>query len=371
MLQKGEAEFYEFEPNALVFKKQWVAAAALSKPSATTIAAPKVFSGVVSQSAIALAVPFTPRQDDLIENMDELREAVKNNEAPFMASLPGRIIREIKIVSSVITKDGFTQRGTAQQIVSGTNKDGTNKYRTVVNKFAIADIYILTEKGVRTKISRIVYGPVDSAKFRPDQSEITTLQSTIKTAPPAVEQAGIPEVAPVPVTQVQIVPRDYFVNYDAFYTQVFYIKDGTLIASPDFSSTLTQEERGTFGNYGGQTAEGIRRLKAMGYPVDSFPHKIFHNEIDGRPAPMQTASSFEEFFGTTISVSTAPAGTSLPAPAVSATTLYEFYTAQGQSLPSVSQRSILYEALGLGQASFYTGTAEQNTKLLAKLQGKF
>ncbi len=371
MLQKGEAEFYEFEPNALVFKKQWVAAATVSKTVGRGVETPRVFTGVVSQSAIASAVPFTPRQDDLIENMDELREAIRNNEAPFMASLPGRIIREIKVVASITTKDGFTQRGTANKIVSGQNKDGTPKYRTVVNKFAVADIYILTERGVRTKVSRIVYGPVDSARFKPDQNEITTLQTAIKSVPVAVETVGTPEAVPVPIPQIQIVPRDYFVNYDAFYTQVFYIQDGTLVASPDFNSLLTNDERVALGNYGASTIEAIIKLKKSGYPVDSYPHKKFHNEIDGKVAPQLNTESFEKFFGTTVSVSTAPAGTSLPAPAISATTLYEFYTAQGQRLPSVSQRSIIYEALGLGQASLYTGTGEQNAKLLSKLQGKF
>ena len=51
------------------------------------------------------------------------------------------------------------------------------------------------------------------------------------------------------------------------------------------------------------------------------------------------------------------------------TTLYEFYTSQALSLPSVSDRAPLYEALGLGNASSYTGTADQNAMLLAELLG--
>ena len=53
-----------------------------------------------------------------------------------------------------------------------------------------------------------------------------------------------------------------------------------------------------------------------------------------------------------------------------ATTLYEFYNAIGQPLPSMQTRAAFYQMLGLGQSSYYVGTAEQNTKLLAKLQGK-
>jgi len=49
-------------------------------------------------------------------------------------------------------------------------------------------------------------------------------------------------------------------------------------------------------------------------------------------------------------------------------TLYEYYTGQGQALPSVQERSKIYEQYGLGSASLYAGTAEQNTALLGKLQ---
>lgn len=49
-------------------------------------------------------------------------------------------------------------------------------------------------------------------------------------------------------------------------------------------------------------------------------------------------------------------------------TLYDYYTAQGQSLPSLSTRSQLYQSAGLGSASNYTGTAAQNTQLLNSLQ---
>lgn len=368
-------------------------ATAPARISVPAIPAVKVFTGVISQSTIAAAVPFIPRQDDLIENMDELRQAAQNNEAPFMAALPGRIIREIKIVSSVTTRDGFTQRGTAQQVISGYRSDGTAKYRTVVNKFAVADIYIMTEKGARTKISRIVYGPVDSTKFKPDQNEILTMETALRSASAAIAPAitqmisapspptpaqsltgGLlpaPATVPPPVTKIEIVPRDYFVNYGEFYTQVFYIQGDVIIASPEFASILPQADRSKYENLGTQTAEAIRQLVALGYPVNTYPHKIFHGEINGKQAEQIRVETFEKFFGTTITITTTPAGTSLPPGALSAGTLYEFYTAQGLPLPSVSQRALIYEKLELGQSGYYTGTAEQNAKLLAKLQGKF
>jgi len=51
-----------------------------------------------------------------------------------------------------------------------------------------------------------------------------------------------------------------------------------------------------------------------------------------------------------------------------ANTLYEFYTELGDELPSRETRSKIYENQGLGSADTYTGTAEQNNALLAKLK---
>lgn len=51
-----------------------------------------------------------------------------------------------------------------------------------------------------------------------------------------------------------------------------------------------------------------------------------------------------------------------------ANTLYDFYTGQGQKLPSIQERSKIYESSGLGSANTYQGTAQQNTALLGALQ---
>lgn len=51
-----------------------------------------------------------------------------------------------------------------------------------------------------------------------------------------------------------------------------------------------------------------------------------------------------------------------------ANTLYEYYTGKGQSLPSVKDRSGIFQSYGLGSASGYAGTAAQNIALLTKLQ---
>ena len=55
-------------------------------------------------------------------------------------------------------------------------------------------------------------------------------------------------------------------------------------------------------------------------------------------------------------------------PGGTATTLYDYYSAQGKALPTVSARSTLFEQLGLGTAGAYKGTAAQNEELLSALQ---
>lgn len=350
------------------------------------------FAGLISQAALAAAVPFVPRQDDLIENADELVAAAKANEASFLASLPGRILREIKVVSSVITKDGLTLRGGQQQIIVGHYKDGTPRYRTITNKFAVADFFLLSERGARTKISRIIYGPVNSGTFKPDATQLSEIDTALRanlaaaapqiaqtiTAPEAAapataitgEQIPAPATYPVPIAHIEITPRDYFVELDAFFQEIFYREGDRLVRSPHFEVLLTSTERQALPNNMAIVNEGIRRLEAAGIPIRSFRHKIFHTEINGRPAPITEAATFEDFFGSRAVIAPMTDATALPASALTATTLFAFYNAQNKPLPSVTQRGLIYEALGLGKTAYYTGTAEQNLKLLAKLQGK-
>jgi internalin A len=55
-------------------------------------------------------------------------------------------------------------------------------------------------------------------------------------------------------------------------------------------------------------------------------------------------------------------------PGENASTLSEYYSAWGKSLPLLSERAKIYQALGLGSAGNYAGTAQQNTQLLDALK---
>lgn len=57
-------------------------------------------------------------------------------------------------------------------------------------------------------------------------------------------------------------------------------------------------------------------------------------------------------------------------PGSNATDLYEYYTAKGQTLPTVAQSANTFASLGLGTKESYTGTASQNEELLQALQLK-
>ena len=51
-----------------------------------------------------------------------------------------------------------------------------------------------------------------------------------------------------------------------------------------------------------------------------------------------------------------------------ATNLKQWYESKGEALPTVTDRSKEFERVGLGSASMYIGSAEQNIELLKELK---
>lgn len=252
----------------------------------------KVFTGIVSQGVVGQGLVFTPRPDDLIESAEELRQAAANNLSAYLVALPGKIVYEVKVVPSIVTREGFRQSGQTQQIKTGTYADGRPKYKTVTNKFAQLVVYALTDKGTRTKLTTIVLGPTDSAKLTVAVNDLRELEQAL----------------PGLVTTTDI-------------------NDITGIATSNPITVSTPPAAG------------------------------------GTPTPAPGAAVSGQ------SPTSLPAGvSSANVPGLSAATLTEWYQAQGQALPSVSTRSQIYAQLGLGQAGYYSGTTEQNTKLLAALK---
>lgn len=261
-----------------------------SPASSTSI--PRVYTGIVSQGVIGKGIEFVSRPDDLIESLEELKSAAANNLAPFLQALPSKIVYEVKIVPSVITRDGFKQTGTVQQIKVGETATGAPKYKTVVNKFATLNLYVVTDKGTRSKISTVVLGPTNSAKLTLGVNDLRTIETQL---PEIVTTTDINEI--------------------------------TGIESNNSVTVSTPKP-------------------ASGTPT---------------PAPTTAPS---ETSATVVSIP--PSAGSVPG--LNALTLFEWFMAQGQSLPPVGTRAVTYEALGLGNKNYYTGTAEQNAKLLAGLK---
>lgn len=140
----------------------------------------QVITGVLSQGSIGGTVDFISRQDDLIENADELKQAMHNNLAPFLATIPGRVTYEVKIVSSITTATGFQQKGSVQKVLTGYTTKGVAKYKNVVNKFAVLDLKIKTATGSLAKLGTIVLGPVDSVKFSAQNIDLNGIVDNVQ-----------------------------------------------------------------------------------------------------------------------------------------------------------------------------------------------
>lgn len=337
--------------------------------AAAAVAAPvKVFTGIVSQGTLGQTLAFTARQDDLIENGAELRDAARNNIAPFLASLPGRVVYELRVVSSVTTRDGFTQRGTAQQIVTGYYKNGNPKYKTVVNKFAVMNLYILTDRGTRTKLTQVILGPTDAVRFQPSAGDISSVEAEIKasiitqeapqfsgTIESTAQNASAGELSPALDTEVELEPKAPIV-VDGF------VDTGYRFYRREENGRVDYAAMAWAGNvpYGYEPISEAEYRRATG---DTRVYGASGYTLIGNTPWTIAAAKAERL------APNAPDVVSATVPAApSASTLYEWYSGRGETLPSVAERSKLYESLGLGKAAYYTGTAEQNTKLLNALK---
>ena len=277
-------------------------------------ALPKVYTGIVSQGVVGRGLVFEARPDDLIESVAELRQAAANNLTPYLQTLLGKIVYEVKIVSSYVTKEGFTKRGETQQIRNGSYTDGKPKYKTVTNKFATLIIYAITDKGARAKLSTIVLGPTNSAKLNVSQGDIATVEAEL---PNLVTTSDISEITGIETSNTVSVSTP-----------------------PPVITNPTAAPRNSEGIPTNATKINAEDEAPEGWNVQRVGTGLYTWADD---APQSPAS-------------------------LQARTLSEWYASRGDKLPSLDDRSRTYEFLGLGKASYYVGSAEQNTKLLDALK---
>lgn len=344
--------------------------ASTEKTASRTAAVPswKVFTGVVSQGILGSTEAFTPREDDLITSTEDLRIAAQNNLAAFQLALPGRIVYEIKVINSVTGADGLTRHGSTQRVVSGHKADGTPRFKLVRNKFAVADVYILTQRGGRSKVQQIVFGPTDAATFNPDVTALADLGTamrselitrnieevvTVSAAPPApavsdikerFERGGMREVGLEKMDEIEARAADPGATIPTI-TAPFGKSDGWNLGDPALNRIIEQK------------VAVLQELRANGIEL-SFPNAARRLNAPGLASPAETITA-----GGPQEVTS-----QMRENALAAHNLSEWYGALGQQLPKIEERAKVYESHGLGPAGWYTGTAEQNLKLLTEFK---
>jgi len=367
----------------------------ITKAFSTTLAAPaaapatttptpstSVFTGIISQGVLSQTPNFIARENDLIESESELKSAAENNLAMFLVALPNRIVYEIKLVSRVIMKDGTTRVGASQKIQIGTYADGTPKYKTFVNRFAVANVYAFTSRNVRTKLDTIVLGPVDITRYNPQATQLVDLSNVLPTTLTTTSISNIPiEQAAAPVESIALpAPTP---------TQPPTAGAAALPApAPLFSAAKIRYTGGTSG--GGvdmtQNFEYDGKSFSLTFPLNTWKGDM-DREIENLliqlgvvsdpnftifPLPGQASVIQPQPQPTTTQPTQTAVSTEIPASnnpnKCSAATIANFFDVNSKTYPTVTKRGELYEAFGLGQASLYTGTYEQNLKLLTEFK---
>lgn len=361
------------------------------KGSSTGAGAGAASSQTVAQQVKIQArevLPFEPRDNDIIESEEELRQAAHNNLSAFLSALGGRIACEIRTVQNIKLRDGNVVYGTNVTVSNGTDSKGNPRTKIVRSKFAVLDVYVLDENGKRLKVQTITLGPTDAANYNPSTADLADVGDTlntqqvisatvrsenmaqlvIETTPqnPLGDAQNAPDVPTI--TQTPVIERDYLVNGDGFYDAVRFRVGDTIFETTFVNDMLSEEEKLKLGNYGKMIEEVQRRLLNMGIDVNKFARDTFFWEYQGRAATMKRVPWQQFFFERLPGESGAASSPVTTVKGSDARSLSEWYTANGQTLPSIAARGVVYESYGLGSAKLYTGTAEQNTKLLAALK---
>ena len=355
MIEKGSASVKQIMAvaTAMIIFKSPTGEISIKTPAPTAKATPivqqiKVFTGIISQGKLSEAPEFTPRPDDLIENVDELNIAIQNNLAPFLASLSRRIIYELKLTHTVTTKDGFKTFGTTQQVIIGYKKDGAPKYKTITNRFAVLNIYVFTERNIRTKISSINLGPVDSAKLMLSQNQLIEINTSIQRIIPTSDIRDIEVletstpiiiVAPVAAAPAQIIQ-----------TAATPLPAPAPTPLPAPAQILKKED-----NYYKVRREGRAFVREKNTDRELADWEISRLNLN--------INLIEERLPTPA----APVVAAKPA-SCNASTIAEFYDPAKIKYPSVAERAKIYGRFFPEQEQWYIGTAEQNIKLLTALK---
>jgi hypothetical protein len=270
-----------------------------------------------------MPITFELRKNDIVKNETALAYAVMNNLSVFFEALPARLEYVLSVVQTITLKDGTKLIGKIQQVEIGRNKDGTPKYQTISNKYAVLDIFIKTEDGSRKKLSRILIAPVDILRYKIDTKALADFSKNINklVAGDAASLEKLPEAGEVLVKEIKPLPPEAARNE---------------VPVPDKQLEFMLKNTTDGRTASADNVEFINRAGKM-YRTSDNALAIKKSIWDAR----QTSRSYSS--------------------------LLEWYQAKGQALPTASVRAGLYEGFGLGSAATYIGSGEQNKALLAKL----
>ena len=403
----------------------------------------KIYTGVVSQGTLGLPQEFIARPDDMIQNVDELKAAAKNNLASFITALPGKFYYEIGVQSTYRTKAGTTIKGDAVKVVSGYYSNGNPRYKTVYYKFGVLKLGVIDENGRNVKLGTVLLGPINVVDFQPTQAQLVDVQNSITpelftndisdiTTVVAPNGIGVSTSTPVnpnppqaPLASAQITPEtttppgkaifkasnvSFFIpaggsifiptRPQGIAPQVF-ARSGDTVRMLNLQSLVETKPCGAYGGYscivetGAQVNNisqiwdaGIAKFEARtGLKYYDLPQQNIADVeavfMRGAPSTLpdqmrafegsNALNDFVAFLGALLpggDIDITGGGLTLNDAARSATTLASFFAALGKPLPSLAERAITYEQLGLGPRGTYGGTTEQNNRLLAILKGQ-
>lgn len=357
----------------------------------------KVFSGLIQNGRLGEKIEFSPRPDDIIESVEELRIAAQNNLVPFLSTIYGRMNYEVKVVASVLDKDGVRRAGGYQTIVTGYKKDGTQKTRTIINKWAVVRIYVTTKRGARTLLDEIILGPIDSVKFQVGQKEIEQVNISMQQS---VSTSNVQEINTIatnqPISVTPLAPAQQPTTSNQPITSDASEAPGAPAGSDDRARFIHRLRTGRLEDYIAEKALQDAFMQAnfgTNPPQGGWPLTLRYWQTGYRDFQEDRAFAFKELdnkpdflnnmfsrFGEAVlrgappvqTAGSAAAGAPLTAralpPQCSATNLSEWYSLAGQKLPSIAERGAMFETQGLGSKQLYVGTSEQNSRLLAALK---
>jgi len=131
-------------------------------------------------------------------------------------------------------------------------------------------------------------------------------------------------------------------------------------------TTVPEVRPGLYGELGYQYVDSGSAYPTA--PVAPVAPEASESQSSAPPLFSVGAGASGQYSSQGSSVDVSPGSTVSPTSGASTpTTLYELYTQQGKTLPSIKERAILYQQAGFGSASSYVGTKDQNDRLLSYL----